>query len=137
MSHEPLTAPAGTSTRQQRFEPILSSARFEGLKAILERVSADREVLYTWIMATSSYEQLLARLGYKLVLIRQIHVQDSYSRVGPDGGIKAVLPYYDIPTQRSLPTLVNFDSTLTTTANAAAFFEGLLGELRKQLTALV
>ena len=131
MSPDPL--PAGLGTRQQRFEPILSQARFEGLKAILERVSTDREALYAGILGTNTYEQLLARLGYKLVLTRQIHVQDSYSRVGPDGGIKAVVPYYDIPTQRSLPTLVNFDSSLTTTPNAAAFFEGLLGELRMQI----
>ena len=27
-------------------------------------------------------EQLLARLGHKLVLTRQIHVQDSYTRLG-------------------------------------------------------
>ncbi len=71
----------------------------------------------------------------KLVLTRQIHVQDSYTRLGRDGGVKAVLPYHDIPTQSSLPTLVNFDSTLTTTPKAAAFFEALLGELRNQLNA--
>jgi hypothetical protein len=136
MSSDSLLAPTGPENRQQRFEPILSQSRFEGLKAIFERVCSDRAALYAGILGTNNYEQLLARLGYKLVLSRQIHVQDAYSRVGPDGGIKAVLPYYDIPTQRSLPTLVNFDSTLTTTSNAVAFFEGLLGELRKQLNAL-
>jgi hypothetical protein len=137
MSSTSLPTPAGLETRQQRFERILSQSCFEGLKAILERVSSDREALCAGIMGTNSYEELLSRLGYKLVLTRQIHVQDSYCRVGPEGGIKAVVPYYDIPTQRSLPTLVNFDGTLTTTPSAAAFFEGLLGELRKQLSALV
>lgn len=135
MSNDPLAAVP--ESRRQSLEPILSQSRFEGLKAILERVCPNLEVLQAGIRATNSYEQLLARLGYKLILIRQIHVQDSYSRVGPDGGIKAVVPYYDIPTQRSLPTLLNLDSTLTTTPNAAAFFEELLGELRKQLNALV
>jgi hypothetical protein len=53
--------------------------------------------------------------------------------MGREGGVKAVLPYHDIPTQSSLPTLVNFDSTLTTTPKAAAFFEALLGELKNQL----
>jgi hypothetical protein len=135
MLHDPtLAIPA---IRQQRFEPVLSQARFEGLKAILDRVCPDREVLFAGILDTSTYEQLLAKLGHKLVLTRQIHVQDSFSRLGPDGGIKAVLPYHDIPTQSSLPTLVHFDSSLTTTPKAAAFFGALLGELKKQLIALV
>ncbi|MGO9203447.1 MAG: hypothetical protein ACLQM8_23235 [Limisphaerales bacterium] len=33
-------------------------------------------------MGANTYEQLLARLGHKLVLTRQIHVQDSYTRLG-------------------------------------------------------
>jgi hypothetical protein len=131
----PETSPVGPGTRQQRFEPILSQSRFEGLKAIFERIAPDRETLYAGLLGSSTYEQLLARLGLKLVLTRQIHVQDCYSRMGPEGGIKAVLPYYDIPTQSSLPTLVNFDSTLTTTPKAVAFFEALLAELKKQLAA--
>jgi hypothetical protein len=133
MSPDPL--PADPGTRQERFERILSQARFEGLKAILERLCPDRQALYAAILGTNSYEQLLARLGHKLVLTRQIHVQDSYTRIGREGGVKAVLPYHDIPTQSSLPTLVNFDSTLTTTPKAAAFFEALLGELKNQLNA--
>jgi hypothetical protein len=133
MSPDPI--PAEPGTRQQRFDRILSQARFEGLKAILERVSPDREALYAGILGTSSYEQLMAALGLKLVLTRQIHVQDSYSRMGREGGVKAVLPYYDIPTQSSLPTLVHFDSSLTTTPKAAAFFDTLLGELKQQLNA--
>ena len=127
----------GPGTRPQRFEPILSQPRFEGLKAILECLSPDLEVLFAGIHNTSTYEQLLVRLGHKLILTRQIHVQDCYSRLGRAGGIKAVLPYYDIPTHSSLPTLVNFDSSLTTTPKAAAFFDGLLGELRKLLHAPV
>jgi hypothetical protein len=131
MSNDP--APVAAETSQQRLERILSQSCFEGLKAILARVAPDREKLYANLLVASNCEQLLARLGYKLVLTRQIHVQDSYSRVGPEGGIKAVLPYYDIPTQSSLPTLVNFDSTVTTTSKANVFFDALLGELKKQL----
>jgi hypothetical protein len=127
--------PADPAARQQRFERILSQARFDGLKPILERLCPDREALYAAILAANTYEQLLARLGYKLVLTRQIHVQDAYTRLSREGGIKAVLPYYDIPTQSSLPTLVNYDSTLTTTPKAVAFFEPLLGELKTQLNA--
>lgn len=120
---------------QQRLGPILSQARFEGLKAVLDRLAAGPEAVLAAILGADTYEQLLGRLGHKLVLTRQIHVQDSYTRMGREGGIKAVLPYYDIPTQSALPTLVNFDATLTTTPKAAAFFEALLGELKKQLHA--
>jgi hypothetical protein len=70
-------------------------------------------------------------------LTRQIHVQDSYSRLGREGGVRVVLPYYDIPTQSSFPTLVNFDSTLTATPKGEAFLNAQLGELKKQLSAHV
>lgn len=120
---------------EQRFESVLSQSRFEGLKAIFERLAPERAALAAAILGTANYEQLLARLGHKLVLTRQIHVQDCYTRVGREGGIKAVVPYHDIPTQSSLPTLVNFDGTLTTTPKAVAFFEALLAELKKELHA--
>jgi hypothetical protein len=120
---------------QPRLETVLSQARFEGLKAIFERLAVDRAALFAAILSTGNYEELLARLGHKLILTRQIHVQDCYTRLGRDGGIKAVLPYHDIPTHSSLPTLVNFDASLTTTAKAVAFFEPLLAELKKQLHA--
>lgn len=132
MSHNSVVA--GEETGQQRFERVLSQSPFEGLKAILERLSPDRAILYAWVKSANAYEELLAGLGYRLTLTKQIHVQDSYSRLGRDGGIRAVLPYYDIPTQSSLPTLVNFDSTVTTTPKSVAFFNALLGELKKRLS---
>jgi hypothetical protein len=133
MSPDPL--PKDPGSRQQRFERILSQSCFEGLKAIFARLSPDREALCAGILVTNTYEQFLARLGHKLNLTKQIHVQDSYTRLGQAGGIKAVLPYYDIPTQSSLPTLVNLDYSLTTTPKALAYFEALLAELKRQLTA--
>jgi hypothetical protein len=45
-----------------------------------------------------------------------------------------VLPYHDIPTQSSLPTLVNFDSTVTTTPKSSAFFNQQLMLLKRQLS---
>ena len=60
-------------------------------------------------------------------------MQDAYTRVGSAGSIKAVLPYYDIPTQSSLPTLVNIDSTVTTTPKSAGFFNAMLSALKTQL----
>jgi hypothetical protein len=122
-------------TRLQKFESILSRERFKGLKAILESLSPAPEALYAGVNGTKSYEELLSKLGYRITLTKQIHVQDCYSRLGRAGGIREVHPYHDIPTQSSLPTLVNFDSTVTTTPKSAAFFNGLLAELKAQLGA--
>ena len=133
MTNQP--ANSDLQTRQQRFESVLGQERFSGLKAILDSLSPDHEALCAGVDGTNSYEELLARLGYRLTLTKQIHVQDCYSRVGPAGGIRAVLPYHDVPTQSSLPTLVNFDSTVTTTAKAAGFFNGLLTQVRTKLRA--
>jgi hypothetical protein len=121
-------------TTQQNFHRVLSRESFKGLKAVLDSICSDQEALREAVRGTNSYENLVARLGYQIAVTRQIHVQDSYSRVGPAGGIKAVLPYYDIPTQRSLPTLVHFDSTITTTPESALFFNELLGALKTQLS---
>jgi len=125
----------GAGTNQERFERILSQPPFEGLKALLDRLSTDRGLLQAGALVANTFEELLTRLGYKLTVTRQIHVQDSYSRLGRDGGIKAVLPCYDIPTQSSLPTLVNFDQTVTATPKGVAFFDALFGELKKRLIA--
>jgi len=122
-----------SETRQQRFERILGQEPFKGLKAILDSLSRDRAALCDGVHGTNSYEGLLAKLGYRVTVIKQIHVADSYSRTGPAGGIRAVLPYFDVPTQSALPTLVNFDATVTVTPKSAAFFEGLLAELKRQL----
>jgi hypothetical protein len=123
---------AGTDMRRRNLERVLSREPFTGLKAILDRLSPRREALCEAVSGANSYEDLLAKLGYRITLTKQIHVQDAFSRLGPAGGIKAVLPYYDIPTQRSLPTLVNFDSTVTATPESAAFFNKMLAALRTQ-----
>ena len=120
-------------TMQQNFERALSREPFKGLKAIFDSLSRDRQELVEGVHSTNSYEELLARLGYRLTLTQQIHVQDAYTRVGLAGSIKAVLPYYDIPTQSSLPTLVNIDSTVTTTPKSASFFNAMLAALKTQL----
>ena len=129
------SADAGMETRHQNFERVLSREPFKGLKAIFDSLSADRQALFEGVNGANSYEELLERLGYRLTLTRQIHVQDAYSRLGSAGSIKAVLPYYDIPTQSSLPTLVNVDSTITTTPGSASFFNTMLAALKAQLNA--
>jgi hypothetical protein len=119
-------------TRQRGFERLLSLEPFTGLKAILVCLSPDPQVLCEAVDGTKSYDELLAKLGYSHRLVRQIHVQDAFSRVGAAGGIKNVLPYYDIPTQRSLPTLVNFDFTVTSTPESSGFFNDLLTALKRE-----
>ncbi len=128
-------ASATVESGLQRFATVLSRERFQGLKAILDSLSRNLEALCAAVNDTSSYEELLARLGYRITFTNQIHVNDCYMRMTPAGGIRAVLPYHDIPTQRSLPTLVNLDSTVTTTPKSAGFFNALLAELKAQLSA--
>ena len=108
---------------------MLSLERFKGLKAILDGLCSNREAQSRALTDAISYEDLLRRLGYRLALIKQIHVNDAFSRIGRTHGIRAVLPYYDIPTQSSLPTIINFDGTVTATPKSAAFFGQLFTEL--------
>jgi hypothetical protein len=117
---------------QQNFDSALSGEAFKGLKAILDSLSPDRQTLCEAVASANSYDEVVAKLGYRITLTPQIHIQDCYSRVGPAGGIKTVLPYYDIPTQGSMPTLVHFDSTITTTPHAARFFNQLFTALKAQ-----
>jgi hypothetical protein len=124
---------ANVETAQQRFERVLTQSQFQGLKTIMDCLASDREMLHTIVLGENTYRDLLARLGYQLTIIRQIHVQDCYARVGPKGGIKDVFPYYDIPTQGSMPTVVNLDASVTTTPKSAAFFEALFLEFKRQL----
>jgi len=119
-------------TRQRRFERVLSLEPFTGLKAVLDSLCHNPQALCEAVDGTKSYDDLLAKLGYAHRVVRQIHVQDAFSRVGAAGGIKSVVPYYDIPTQRSLPTLVNFDFTVTSTPESSGFFNDLLTALKAQ-----
>ena len=123
----------GAQTEPQQLLEILARGQFDGLKAILLSLGSEPGILNKAIQSTRSYQELLQRVGYQLTLTNQIHIQDCYSRVGPAGGIKAVLPYYDIPTQGSLPTLVNFDATITTTPKSVAFFDKMLVALKTEL----
>jgi len=85
------------------------------------------------IITTNSYQMFLGKLGYRLILVPQIHEQDCYSRLGPAGGIRAVLPVHDMATYSTLVTLVNFDSTLTTTPKSVDYYDDQLAEFKSQL----
>jgi len=126
-------SPAGDETEQQHFDRILSGSELKPLKAVLNELHRDQAVMRGAIVTTNSYQNFLGKLGYRVVLVPQIHEQDCYSRLGPAGGIRAVLPHHDTATYSTLVTLVNFDSTLTTTPKSVDFFDHQLAEFKTRL----
>ena len=125
--------PPSDETEQHLFDRILSQAEFKPLKAVLDELHIDQAVMQGAIVTTNSYSNFLVKLGYRIVLEKQIHEQDCYSRLGPAGGIRAVLPHHDIATYSTLVTLVNFDSTLTTTPKSIDFYDSQLAGFKTQL----
>ena len=116
----------------RQFETVLSRERFKGLKAILDRLTSDPQGQCDALNSATCYEDLLKRLGYRLALTKQIHVQDAFSRMGQTGGIRAVLPYHETSTLSSLPTVINFDATVSATSKSAAFFYELMSQLQAE-----
>lgn len=139
MSKQPTTGgpasdkTAGSETEQQRFDRVLALAQFKPLKAILDSLRLDDVVLRGALATTNTYPDFLAKVGYRLVQVKQIHENDCYTRLGPAGGIRAVHPHHDTDSYSTLVTLVNFDSTVSTTPNAVVFFNARLAELKTQL----
>jgi hypothetical protein len=125
--------PPASETEEQRFERILALGQFKPLKAVLDNLNTAVPVMQGAIITTNSYQMFLGKLGYRVILVPQIHEQDCYSRLGPAGGIRAVLPVHDIATYSTLVTLVNYDSTVTTTPKSVDFFCDLLAEFKTQL----
>src|SRR6266516_2063720 len=115
--------PAVAETEQQRFERILLRPLFKPLKAVFDNLGIAVPVMQGAIITTNSYQLFLSKVGYRVVVVKQIHENDCYSRLGPKGGIRAVLPVHDMATYSTLVTLVNFDSTVTTTANYVDFYD--------------
>jgi len=124
---------ASNETDQQRFERILSRDQFKSLKAVLDNLGMAVPALQAAIITTNSYQMFLAKLGYRVIVVKQIHEQDCYARLGPKGGIRAVLPVHDMATYSTLVTLVNFDSTLTTTPKSVDYYDNQLAEFKTNL----
>ena len=118
--------PAAIETEAQRFDRILSRVEFKTLKAVFDNLGKDSTAMNAALITTNSYQMFLGKLGYRLNVVRQIHEQDCYSRLGPAGGIRAVLPVHDMATYSTLVTLVNFDSTITTTTKAVDYYDDQL-----------
>jgi hypothetical protein len=138
MTKKPETTPAvheppATETEPQRFERILLRGQFKPLKAVLDNLGMAVPVMHAAIVTTNSYLMFLAKLGYRVIVVKQIHEQDCYSRLGPAGGIRAVVPLHDTVTYSTLVTLVNFDSTVTTTSKSVDYYDSQLADFKTQL----
>lgn len=131
--------PAVTSTRpppetdEQRFVRILSRSDFKPLKALFDNLRVAVMVMQGAIVTTGTYRNFLDKLGYRLVVVKQIHEQDCYNRLGPGGSIRAVLPVHDIATYSTMVTLVNLDSTVSTTSNSVDFYDDQLTQFKALL----
>jgi hypothetical protein len=120
-------------TLEKRFTRILSRTEFKPLKAVLDNLHVSIPLMHESIVATNCYQMFLGKVGYRMVVVKQLHEQDCYSRLGPQGGVRAVLPLHDTATYSTMVTLVNFDSTLTTTANSVDFYDEQLADFKIQL----
>jgi hypothetical protein len=129
----PTSLPAAGETEQQRFERILLRPQFKQLKAVFDNLGIAVPMMQAAIITTNSYQMFLGKLGYRVIVVKQIHENDCYSRLGPKGGIRAVLPVHDLATYSTLVTLVNFDSTVTTTGNSVDYYDAQLAEFKIQL----
>lgn len=125
--------PAASETEHQRFERILARPQFKPLKAVFDNLGIAIPVMQGAIVTTNSYEMFLGKLGYRVVLVKQIHESDCYARLGPKGGIRAVLPVHDTATYSTMVMLVNYDSTVTTTGNSIDYYDDQLAKFKVQL----
>jgi hypothetical protein len=128
-----ISQPPVNENEQQRFERILSRGQFKPLKAVFDSLGIAVLVMQGAIITTNSYQMFLGKLGYRVVVVKQIHEQDCYARLGWAGGIRVVLPVHDMASYSTMVTLVNFDSTLTTTANSIDFYDNQLAGFKTQL----
>jgi hypothetical protein len=131
---KPIAAPPEVmETESQRFERILNRVEFKPLKAVFDQLVTDNSLKIAAIITTNTYQMFLGKLGYRVELVKQIHEQDCYSRLGPAGGIRAVVPLHDIATYSTLVTVVNYDATILTTPKAVDYYDQQLTEFKIQL----
>ena len=87
MTKKPATAtlthePPVSETEHQRFERILLREQFKPLKAVFDHLGMTIPVMQAAIVTTNAYQMFLAKLGYRVIMVKQIHEQDCYSRLG-------------------------------------------------------
>ena len=131
---KPIAAPQPIAeTESNRFDRILLRPEFKPLKAVFDHLNKDSAAMVAALITTNSYQMFLSKLGYRTTVVPQIHENDCYSRLGRAGGIRAVLPVHDIATYSTLVTLVNYDSTVTTTPKAVDYYDQQLAQFKTQL----
>lgn len=134
---EPIAEGAGqplvVESAEQRFERILLRPQFKALKAVLDNLGAAVTAMSDAVVTTNCYQTFLGKLSYRMVLVKHLHEIDCYSRLGVKGGIRAVLPVHDTATYSTMVTLVNFDSSVTTTPNSVDYYDDQLAEFKTQL----
>ncbi|MBC8096713.1 MAG: hypothetical protein H7Y43_12965 [Akkermansiaceae bacterium] len=126
-------ATSSVETDLQRFTRVLSRPHFKPLREVFENLKVETTALHAAVLIASSYATLLGKTGYRLEVVKQIHENDCYSRLGPKGGIRAVLPVHDSASYSTMVTLVNFDSSVMTTPNSVLFYDHQLAEFKTQL----
>jgi hypothetical protein len=124
--------PEIAETEAGRFERILARNEFKPLKAVLEHLGTNSAGMNAALITTNSYQGFLGKLGFRVIPVKQIHEQDCYSRLGPAGGIRAVVPLHDTATYSTLVTLVNYDSTVTTTPQSIDYYDEQLAAFKVQ-----
>ena len=133
MSKTNNAVPATVETDEQRFGRILQRPQLKPLKDVLDNLAVRVAVMREAILTTNSYQMFLGKIGYRVEVVKQIHENDCYARLGPKGGIRAVLPLHDIATYSTMVTLVNYNSSLTTTPNSVDYYDRQLAEFKVQL----
>ena len=129
----PATPEEIAETDQNRFDRILSRTEFKPLKAVFDKLGSDSTMMNAALITTNSYQMFLGKLGYRVIVLKQIHEQDCYARLGPAGGIRAVVPLHDTATYSTLVTLVNYDSTVTTTPKSVDYYDDQLAAFKTQM----
>ena len=125
--------PLPIESELHRFERILLRPEFKPLKAVFDNLAVPVPLMQAAIITTNSYQLFLGKLGYRVVVVQQIHENDCYGRLGPKGGIRAVLPIHDTATYSTMVTLVNYDSTVTTTVNSIDYYDRQLADFKIRL----
>lgn len=120
-------------TEPQRFDRILTRTEFIPLKAVIDHLGVDSALMNAAIITTNSYQMFLGKLGYRVVVVKQIHENDCYGRLGTQGGIRAIVPLHDAATYSTMITLVNFDSTVSTTPKSIDYYDNQLAEFKTRL----
>jgi hypothetical protein len=131
---KPITAPPPIAeTDPIRFDRILARPEFKPLKEVFDHLGVESATMIAALITTNSYQMFLGKLGYRVNVVQQIHEQDCYARLGPAGGIRAVVPLHDMATYSTLVTLVNYDSTVSTTPNSVDYYDEQLAAFKVQM----